>query len=669
MSIIIGLCGGFDHLHEKNFRDWHDGAAVLLRDGQVVAAIEEERLNRVKHSNKLPIRAVRACLQQAGITAGEVDGWALVNRLDTVFELVAQVQMTALRGTADPFCSPDEFFQHQLHLGLGETIPLDRIFHVPHHDAHAMSAFAMSGHNTALVVTLDGVGDKISGSIHKADQDGLHCLHTLDIPRSLGKLYLTFSHYLGFKQFDEFKVMGLAPYGDPTKFRPLFDKMCIVRDNGDYQIDYRLLGAFTQSIRPRKKQEPILQIHKDLAAALQESLERLAMHLITHFKTLTGAHNLCLAGGVAHNCTFNGKLLYSGLFEHIFVQPAAHDAGTALGAALAINRSHYPHDHHGALQDVFWGLPLEGNAEIGARLNSWQDFCCTTKPDDIFYETARLLAEGKVFGWVQGRSEFGPRALGNRSIIADPRPAENETIINAIVKKREAFRPFAPVVLEEDLHVYFDVPEGRADLSFMTYVVNVREEMRSLLGAVTHVDGSARVQTVSRARNERLWRLIKAFKEITGVGVVLNTSFNNHAEPIVDSVEDAITCFITTGLHHLVVDDYLVTKSPVIAQDAYLKLRPQLHPITTLRKERFTTTTEWQTICCITRQQSENCTYGEDLRIPISAELFAVLELSDGNLDLGQLLHHTTTPQDKIESLISELLSLWDERLISLSPR
>jgi len=666
MSYVFGIGGGFDHVHEKNFRDWHDGAAVLLHQGRVVAAIEEERLNRIKHSNKLPAAAIRACLRQAGITAAAVERWALVNRLDTAFELTTQIQMTAQRASPVPFMHPDAYFQHQLHAALDETIPLERIVHVPHHEAHAVSAFAMSGYKDALIITLDGVGDRISGLVQKADGACMQTLRTLDLPHSLGKFYLTFSHYLGFKQFDEFKVMGLAPYGDPARFRPLFERMCTLLPDGDYQIDNRLLGEFIQAIRPRKKPEPIEQIHMDLAAALQESLERLAMHLIAHFQAVTGARSLCLAGGVAHNCTLNGKLMYSRLFDHIFVQPAAHDAGTALGAALAVHTAK-PRTEPLILRDIFWGQPLAAAAEIEQQLQGWQGFLTATRPADIFAETARLLAAGKVFGWVQGRSEFGPRALGNRSIVADPRPAENRSIINAMVKKREAFRPFAPAVLEEDLHTYFEVPDGVADLSFMTYVVKVREEMRPLLGAVTHIDGTARVQTVSRAGNERFWLLIKAFKEITGVGVLLNTSFNNHAEPIVDCVDDAIACFLTTRLQHLVVGDHLASKAPEVAQSAYLSLRPRLNPVATLRRERYAVHGAWQTLHCVTRQQSENCTYGEDFKTPISPELYAVLDLADGAQSLAQLLRLCSIPAAQVAPLIDELLHLWDERLISVT--
>lgn len=664
----MGLCGGFDHIHEKNFRDWHDGAAVLLQDGRVVAAVEEERLNRIKHSNKLPALAVRACLRQAGIDARRVDCWALANRLDTAFELITQVQMTTQLAAPEPFLLPDAFFRRQLCTALGEALPLERIVHVPHHEAHALSAFAQSGMDEALVVTLDGVGDRVSGLVQTAGDGALRTLQTLDLPHSLGKLYLTFSHYLGFRQFDEFKVMGLAPYGDPARFRPLFERMCPVLANGDYRIDYGLLPEFIMQVRPRKKPEPMEQGHKDLAAGLQECLERLALHLIGHHRAQTGARNLCLAGGVAHNCSLNGRLLYSGLFERVFVQPAAHDAGTALGAALSVECAERGRVEPVALTDVFWGPPLGDATEIERACHSWSALLTTEQPADIHVETARRLAAGKVVGWVQGRSEFGPRALGHRSIVADPRPAENRQIINAMVKKREAFRPFAPAVLAEDLQTYFEVPAGTADLSFMTYVLKVREEMRDLLGAVTHVDGTARVQTVSRTTNEGFWRLIKAFKDITGIGVLLNTSFNNHAEPIVDSIDDAVICFLTTRLDHLVIGDRLATKVREVPVDSYLALRPALRPVASLRSERYAAHGAWQITSYVARQQSENSTYGDDRQFPVGDGLFAVLAIADGERSLGQLLRKAAVPGEQVGPLLDELLHLWDERLVSLQP-
>src|SRR5262249_1296171 len=283
-------------------------------------------------------------------------------------------------------------------------------------------------------------------------------------------------------------------------------------------------------------------------ASLQETLEDIAFHTIRYYRQVTGQKRLCLAGGVAHNCTLNGKLLYSGLFDDVFIQPAAHDAGCALGSAMHAYLQAKGSLSRPRLDHVFWGSDAGADDEIESTLSRWTELVEFEKVDNVAERAAQLLAGGSVIGWVQGRSEFGPRALGNRSILADPRPAENKRVINAMVKKREGYRPFAPSVPEEDAADIF-VPPPMKTAPFMIFVVDVREHQRALLGAVTHVNGSARVQTVSRSTNARYHRLLAEFKALTGVPVLLNTSFNNNAEPIVDSVEDAVVCYLTTGLH------------------------------------------------------------------------------------------------------------------------
>jgi carbamoyltransferase len=405
----------------------------------------------------------------------------------------------------------------------------------------------------------------------------------------------------------------------------------------------------------------------DVAASLQEALERIVLHVLAHFREATGQRRLCMAGGVAQNCSMNGKVLTSGLFERVFVQPVAHDAGCALGAALEASRrllgDRSPAPSEGALTHLYLGSGPEEQEPLATTLASWSSWIECERVTDVHERAADLLARGHVVGWVQGRAEFGPRALGNRSILADPRPAENKDLINAMVKKREAFRPFAPAVLEEAAQEYFEVPEA-ADrtLPFMIFVVKVREDRRALLGATTHVDGSARVQTVSRQTNERFWMLLRAFGERTGVPVLLNTSFNNNVEPIVDSAQDALACILTTEISHLIVGDYVVTKKP---RDplACLDLVPSVPDYVRL-------TQRWQRDAAgaLVVEHAARTTYDASFAHPLSEALFGLLLRADNRTPLRELLRDAPA-MPSAESLAEELWELWSRRLTRLVPR
>jgi carbamoyltransferase len=375
-------------------------------------------------------------------------------------------------------------------------------------------------------------------------------------------MYALGTFHLGFTIHDEYKVMGLAPYGDPARFSGSFNDLVRLDPDGGVRIlpTPEIMAALAEAARVPGG--PIEQIHKDFAAALQKALERGLLHLVAHYGKELSQRKLCFAGGVAQNCSANGKLLLSDLFDDVFVQPVAYDAGCALGAALwahSIERPAMP-AHNVRMFDLQLGLPTARNDDLRKVLNRWEFAVDWTEADDIADTGAKLIADGAVIGWMQGRAEYGARALGNRSIIADPRPAENKDRINAMVKKREGFRPFAPSVIDEMLHEYFDVPKRVAALPFMVFVVPVREQYRQTLGAITHVDGTARVQSVARTTNEKYWRLIRAFGGRTGIPMVLNTSFNNNAEPIVNTPEDALNCFLSTDIDYLLIGDFLVRK-------------------------------------------------------------------------------------------------------------
>jgi carbamoyltransferase len=638
----------------------HDGAAVLLRDGSVVAAIEEERLDRVKHSNAFPAQSIRFCLQRAGVTLADVDFIAIDAQesvLDEFVTFCALINPDQRLLTGRQWLT--ELFERQFAVDVSSKLRF-----CGHHMAHTYGAIYASGQTRGLAVSLDGEGDHRSGLVSTFDGDTITPLVEYPPAQSLGEFYTSVISLLGYRRFDEYKVMGLAPYGDASKYAPLFEQFYSLHPDGRFEIvpDGVKLGLIAgHGLLPhiRRKGEPFTQVHKDLAASIQEMLERIALHLFRHFRAQTGMRSVCFSGGVAHNCTLNGKLLYSGLFDEVFVQPVAHDAGNALGAAMATTLHEGGRPASRTIPHLYFGSGIGGDRDIESRLEAWSGFVTFERCSDIAGTTAELLASHHVVGWVQGESEFGPRALGNRSILADARPAEFKERINAMVKKREGYRPFAPSVIEERLHDFFDVPSHVRELPFMIFVVRVREEMREVLGAVTHVDGTARVQTVSRSTNPRYHALIDAFGRRTGVPVLLNTSFNNDAEPIVDSVDDAIACYLTTRISHLVVGDYLVTRvggqplSPVLLRSLVPTLRP--HQKLVKKGDAYAV-------------ESTTSSFFGPPRLQISADMFHMLCAPSSGSVADRCAAAGIHDEHALSSLSAELEELWSRRAVTLLP-
>src|SRR6266498_2733237 len=559
---------------------YHDAAACLVGEAGVLAAVEEERVNRSKHTNLFPAGAVRACLEQSGASPNDIDQVAYF--FDEGFT-DSELGLEYVRHPHLALRTTRELIAELLSEQLGSGFPPHRIAFARHHEAHAAAAFYQSGFDDALALVMDGNGESESVSIFRGARDGLERLRAYPRADSLGHFYTKATQLLGYDLFDEYKVMGLAPYGDPAVYRDVLGSLFELLTEGGYTLEVDRLqpALLALGFRPRRAGEPFTQAHKDFAAAVQETLERVVLHIVEFWRQQSGLRALCLAGGVAHNSTLNGRILASGWFDELFVHPASHDAGAALGAAVLSLlgqrqgvRTPSPSIPPLVPGGVYWGPDIGAPAAIRKELDRWHGFLeweeCGSSPA----RAAALLAEGAVLGWARGRSEFGPRALGNRSILADPRPAENQERVNRLVKKRESFRPFAPAVLAEAAHEYFEIPPTDCPLDFMSCVVRVRSDKRRLLGAVTHVDGTARIQTVTRETNEPFWRLISRFGDLTGVPVLLNTSFNNHAEPIVQSAGDAIVCFLTTQLDYLFLDDVLVRRKPV-PWSSYLDLAPK----------------------------------------------------------------------------------------------
>jgi len=581
---IIGISGlgnavGFKKAHWPGLEDREyrisqgfDSAAALAVDGRVVAACAEERFSRKKHTGDFPVCSISWCLREAGLTLHDV------NEIAHGFDFTPYREMYSLDPTTAKLYS-EVFSREALLAHVSRSLPgfpPEHVHGVSHHLAHAASAFFTSGWDECLVLVIDAMGEVQGVSAYYAGPNGISLLHEIPATDSIGILYSLVTFHLGFDfNADEYKIMGLAPYGRPERYRPFFEQTVQLRKGGDFRIpilglnrtrDARETYLSTREyldenlVKRRRPEDEITEDHCDIAAALQECLERVVLHLCSNFSVATGLKRVALAGGVALNCTANGKLLRSGSAEDIYVQPAAGDDGTALGAAL------YRAACAGEVRNERSPVPLFGpsySADVIVRaLDEFQDHIEALEYgslEETCSEAAKLIAEGQVIGWYRGRMEFGPRALGNRSILADPGHPEMRDRINAMVKKREAFRPFAPAVSLEQVHVWFNVPPG-TDLPYMIMTVDVREEYRSQLPAITHVNGSARVQTVSADDNEPFHVLLQTVGKTTGKEMVLNTSFNVKGQPIVNTPREAVETFLNTGIDCLFVENVLIRR-------------------------------------------------------------------------------------------------------------
>jgi carbamoyltransferase len=659
---ILGISGGVNREQQSTYSlPWlfHDGAAVLLRDGERIAAVEEERLNRLKHTTCFPRRAIEACLSEGGIELAEVDRIAYYFSEEFKNSFYHTVHVNFF-----PSLPAFAGIRTELNRALQEQAPgvdfANRIHFVNHHWCHALSAYRDSGMEECLLAVFDGMGDLVSASLFHASAERIAPLQVASEPDSIGFFYWSLITLLGYQSFDEYRVMGLAPYGDPARFRDAVRSWYQLLPEGRWTIDRtRAMTEGTRLFKPRRRGEPFLAEHKDFARAIQDAAEELLFHSLRHWAAATGLRKLALAGGVAHNCTATGKLARSGLFDDIFVHPASHDAGAALGAAIAVHEVISGARSCGRrITDVYWGPDIGSAEQITRELERWRALIDWERSDDIADLAAEKLSGGAVLGWVQGRSEFGPRALGHRSIVADPRPAQNKDRINRMIKKREAYRPFAPAVLRERAADYFVLPWEGAHLPFMNFVVPVREHAQPLLGAVTHVDGTARLQTVDAADSPLFARLLTRFEARSGVPILLNTSFNNNAEPIVDSVRDALVCFLTTELDGLVVGDCLIRRKQ-IPDDAFAAaLAPRVAVYSAATEE-----TPWSASSTLRLRNIHDAKLAWTLEPPTQR----VLKAADGRASLEQLMGADLSAPDRA-LVLSDCRALWQLRLIELIP-
>lgn len=592
---------------------YHDSAAAIVEDGKILAAAQEERFTRKKHDPSFPANACKYCLDHTGFELDDLDAVVFYDKPLLKFErLIETYYNFAPRGirsflTAIPVWLKEKLFLKKLiHDELKKLQPHSarkvKLLFPEHHLSHAASAFYPSPFEEAAIITIDGVGEWATASICHGKGNSIKILKELHFPHSLGLLYSAFTYFLGFRvNSGEYKLMGLAPYGIPGSdrvshyIRLITSELVNIKDDGSVWLNQNYFNYATglEMIRehkwvtlfgiPRRKyEEELTQEQCDLALAIQKVTEEVMLKMAKEAKRLTGSANICLAGGVALNCVANGKLLKEKVFEGMFIQPASGDAGGSLGAALAACHIYFNHprevqDHKASMQGAYFG-PEFDNKEIEKAIRKYNAVYAHHDDYDVLAgEVAKHLDNGKVIGWFQGRMEFGPRALGNRSIIGDARNTEMQKKLNLKIKYRESFRPFAPSVLEEDIPDYFELDthspymllvadvkkERRNNIPDNYYELPLRERLyvkRSDLPAITHIDFSARVQSVNRETNPRYWSLINKFKEITSYGVIVNTSFNVRGEPIVCTPQDAYRCFMRTEMDYLVMNNYIFNK-------------------------------------------------------------------------------------------------------------
>ena len=590
---------------------YHDSAACLIQDGKIVAAAQEERFTRIKHDASFPENAVKYCLEHSGLSIDEMDAIAFYDKPFLKFERLLETYLSfAPKGvrsfvTAIPVWLKEKMFLKKLiYDSLKEIEDYDKsditLLFPEHHLSHAASSFYPSKFEEAAILTIDGVGEWATASICHGKGNEIKILRELKFPHSLGLLYSAFTYYLGFKvNSGEYKLMGLAPYGNPESdllqdyITKIKSELVDIREDGSIWLNQKYFDYATglRMVKdkkweelfgfPRREDEAELEQHEaDLALAIQMVTEEIVIKMAKEAKKLTGANAICLAGGVALNCVANGKLQNEGIFDDVYIQPAAGDAGGAVGAALAAQYIYFEDERTPEAPDSMQGAylgPDYHKIDVERSLRKFKPVFNELSGSELYEKIAEILDNGNVVGWFSGRMEFGPRALGGRSIIADPRRIDMQKKLNLKIKYRESFRPFAPSVLAEHAKEYFELDH---DSPYMLLVQSIKNDLkkqvpkdyhqlplreklavgRSDYPAITHIDFSARIQTVHKETNPEYWNLIEAFRQRTGCAMVVNTSFNVRGEPIVCSPEDAYRCFMNTEMDYLVIGEYVFAK-------------------------------------------------------------------------------------------------------------
>ncbi len=562
---------------------YHESSACLLQDGKLIAVVEEERFNRIKHGkearvdtpHELPIHSIRHCLDRAGISIKDVHYVGYSTNPKYIESRVASLRQNGIMSHWTSWAD-QETMLHTLALVPDQVRKLGfegEFRWVGHHLSHAASAFYASPFEDAAVLVIDGIGDDTdTAACFHGVNNKLHSLYTVSYPHSVGFLWELLSLFLGFSLYDAAKIMGLASYGRPERYSGVLDQLIRLTDEGQFELDNDLLcfekivyyppsADFTNlerlfGIKARQPSAPLTQQHQDIAAALQEKTNRLVLHILNYLHKRTGSKNVCLAGGVALNCVTNRYAFENSPFLNLYVQAGANDAGTAVGAAAYVWHGIMGQKERVPMYSPYTG-PAFSNEDIEAALKA--QGLCYERSENIEQRVAQLIAQRAVVGYFQGRMEFGPRALGSRSILADPRCADMREILNHKVKHREYFRPFAPSVLHEEVHNWFEIAKETTATDFMLMAYPAKADGKDKIPAVLHVDGTGRIQTVKKELSPRYHEVIRSFFELTGIPLVLNTSFNDQ-EPIICTPADAIHTFLKTNIDYLAIGDFLVSK-------------------------------------------------------------------------------------------------------------